>query len=98
MDEFVNADYVGDSVLTGGFETRKWLGVNWVLHNALPVDNDKRQCFMYHASAIGHAVGQEVKTDISWHGERAAHFVSNSMSQGSTLIDQTGIVRMICAE
>jgi len=98
MDEFVRADFVGDHVLTGGFESRKWLGVNWILHNGLPVDGSVRQCFMYHASAIGHAVGQDVKTDVSWHGERAAHFISNSMSQGSVLIDQNGIVRIACAE
>ena len=51
---------------------------------------------MYHASSIGHACGQEVKTDITWHGERAAHFISNSMSQGAVLIDNEGIVRIKC--
>ena len=98
LDEFTSADYVGEPVLVGGFETKKWLGVNWVLHNGLPVDDDVRDCFMYHATAVGHACGQEVKTDISWHGERAAHFVSNSMSQGAVLIDQAGIVRIKCDE
>jgi len=97
MKEFVSAEYVGaDSPLVSGFETRKWLGITWILHNALPVTNKKRDCFIYHASAIGHACGQEVKTDISWHGERAAHFISNSMSQGAVLIDNTGIVRVKC--
>ncbi len=27
-------------------------------------------------------------TDVTWHGDRAAHFVSNSMSQGACLIDE----------
>ncbi|MGN0917279.1 MAG: phage capsid protein [Candidatus Enterousia sp.] len=58
----------------------------------------KRDCFIYHATSIGHACGQEVKTDISWHGERAAHFISNSMSQGAVLIDGDGIVRMKCKD
>ena len=99
MDEFVSAEYVGtEAPLLGGFELRKWLGINWVLHNALPVASSKRDCFMYHSSAIGHACGQEVKTDITWVGERAAHFISNSMSQGSVLIDQSGIVKISCAE
>lgn len=99
MDEFVSSDYVGNATpLVSGFECRKWLGINWVLYNGLPVDDDERDCFIYHASAIGHACGQEVKTDISWHGERAAHFISNSMSQGAVLIDATGIVRIKCAD
>ncbi|MDR1361527.1 MAG: hypothetical protein LBJ18_04510 [Rickettsiales bacterium] len=105
LEEFTNADYVGTGALIGGFETKKWLGVNWVLHNGLPTDetsgqtpNAFRKCFMYHASAIGHASGQDVKTDISWNGERAAHFVCNSMSQGACLIDNDGIVRIDCAE
>ncbi len=98
MDEFVSADYVGSATpLIDGCESRKWLGINWVLCNALPLsDTDKRDCFIYHASSIGHACGQEVKTDITWHGERAAHFISNSMSQGAVLIDNEGIVRIKC--
>jgi hypothetical protein len=98
LDEFVSADYVGDTPLVSGFETKKWLGVVWVLHNGLPLEGDARDCFMYHASAIGHACGQEVKSDISWNGERAAHFISNSMSQGAVLIDTDGIVRIKCGE
>ncbi|MCL2338638.1 MAG: phage capsid protein [Proteobacteria bacterium] len=97
LEEFTSADYVGDGVLVNGFDVKKWLGINWVLHNGLPVASG-RNCFMYHASAIGHASGQDVKTDISWNGERAAHFVCNSMSQGAVLIDNDGIVKIKCAE
>ena len=74
------------------------MGITWVLYNGLPVDGTKRDCFIYHASSVGHACGQEVKTDISWHGERAAHFISNSMSQGAVLIDAEGIVRVKCSD
>ena len=99
MDEFVSADYVGDSnPLVNGFESKKWLGITWVLYNGLPTSDTNRDCFIYHASSIGHACGQEVKTDISWHGERAAHFISNSMSQGAVLIDNDGIVRVKCSD
>ena len=99
MDEFVSADYVGNDLpLVSGGASKKWLGITWLLHNSLPVTNDKRDCFIYHATSIGHACGQEVKTDISWHGERAAHFISNSMSQGAVLIDKDGIVCMKCLD
>lgn len=99
ITEFASADYVGDNApFINGFEVKKWLGISWVLYNDLPISSTNRDCFIYHASSIGHACGQEVKTDISWHGERAAHFVSNSMSQGAVLIDGDGIVRLKCGE
>lgn len=97
MPEFASADYVGDSYpLLKGTESRKWLGINWIMHNSLPLADGMRTCFVYHKTAVGHASGQEVKTDISWSGERAAHFILNSMSQGAKIIDQRGVVRIEC--
>ena len=52
----------------------------------------------YHKTAVGHAAGADVKTDITWHGDRAAHFVNNMMSQGAALIDTTGVVTLRCLE
>jgi hypothetical protein len=100
IEEFSSAEYVGENLpMLSGTETKKWMGVVWILHNGLPNFNDtERDCFIYHSSAVGHACGQEVKSDISWHGERAAHFVSNSMSQGACLIDPAGIIRIQCGE
>lgn len=43
-------------------------------------------------------MGQDVVTDVTWHGDRAAHFVSNSMSQGSCLIDGDGVIKLPCLE
>ena len=99
IDEFISADYVGNDLpLVSGGASKKWLGITWILHNNLPVTEEKRDCFIYHSTSLGHACGQEVKTDISWHGERAAHFISNSMSQGAVLIDNDGIVRLKCSD
>lgn len=97
LEEFSSADYVGDNYpLLKGTESRKWMGINWILHNSLPIENGERACFIYHKNAIGHASGCDVKSDITWHGERAAHFVSNCMSQGAKLIDNMGIVKILC--
>ncbi len=99
IDEFTSADYVGENYpLINGAEARKWLGVTWILCNGLPESASGRDCFVYHKSAIGHASGQDVRSDISWHGERAAHFVSNCMSRGAVLIDDDGIVKIKCDE
>lgn len=99
IEEFANADYIGDDALPWrGTQMKVWLGTLWMYHSGLPIDSGVRSCFWYHRSAVGHAIGQEVITDITWHGDRAAHFVANFMSQGACLIDEVGVVRIDCAE
>ena len=95
IEEFANADYVGSEELPWrGTQAKYWLGTMWMPHSGLDLVSNVRRCFWYHRSAVGHAVGQDVVTDVTWHGDRAAHFVSNSMSQGSCLIDGEGVVEM----
>ncbi|MDA7981677.1 MAG: phage capsid protein [Alphaproteobacteria bacterium] len=99
LDEFSSADYVGEENLPfRDFQARRWLGTTWMPHSGLPVSASRRACFWYHRAAIGHAAGSEVATDISWHGDRAAHFVNSMMSQGVCVIDTDGVVRFDVAE
>lgn len=101
IEEFVNADYIGQEQLPFATITqaKMFLGTIFIPHSGLPVDgNDIRSCFYYHRTAVGHAAASEVKTDITWHGDRAAHFVNNMMSQGAGLIDESGIVVINCDE
>lgn len=95
LSEFSNSEYVGDAhPWLKGTEARNWLGVNWIMHTGLPLSSGVRSCFMYHKNAIGHACGQDVKSDISWHGDHAAYFINNMMSQGTALIDADGVVKI----
>ena len=57
--------------------------------------------FIWHKLAIGYASAkaagniagnQEVAADISWHGDRAAHFVNHLMSGQAVMIDDTGVI------
>jgi len=101
IEEFVNGDYIGDTNLpyAGMTQAKMWLGTIWIPHSGLPVDGDDvRSCYFFHKTAIGHAVGADVQTDVSWHGDRAAHFVNNMMSQGATLVDQDGVIVINCDE
>ncbi len=101
IEEFINSDYIGNTDLpySGITQAKMWLGTVWVPHSGLPIDgNDVRSCYFYHKTAVGHAVGSDIETDISWHGDRAAHFVNNMMSQGSVLIDEAGIIKIGCDE
>lgn len=95
LDEFVNADYIGSENLPFASITqaKMFLGTIFIPHSGLPIDeNDIRSCFWYHKTAVGHAAAADVETDVSWHGDRAAHFVNNMMSQGAGLIDEGGVI------
>jgi hypothetical protein len=99
IEEFANSQYVGDSELPWkGTQVKQWLGATWMPHSGLTKSGDLRFCYFYHKTAIGHAVAQEITTDLTWHGDRAAYFVNNMMSQGAVLIDAEGVVRMRCFE
>ena len=100
IEEFANADYVGD----GRAAVEGHPGQALARH---PVDAALRPAEepATSASASGTTrprsampIGAEVKTDITWHGDRAAHFVNNMMSQGACLIDPTGVVTLRCLE
>lgn len=97
--EFANADYIGDEELPWkGTQAKRWLGGLWMPHSGLTKSGTTRFCYWYHKTAIGHAIGAEVQSDVSWHGDRAAHFVNNYMSQGAVLVDPAGVVSLRCLE
>lgn len=101
IQEFANADFVGPDELPfrSTTQAKRWLGSLWMPHSGLSIDgNDIRSCFWYHRTAIGHASGSDIQTDITWHGDRAAHFVNNLMSQGAVRVEDTGIVEILCDE
>lgn len=99
LPEFASSDYVGaDELPWRGTQAKRWLGTLWLPHSGLPQDGGVRTCFWFHKTAVGHASGADVTVDISWHGDRAAHFVNSMMSQGAVLIDGGGVVALPCAE
>ena len=59
---------------------------------------DKRRKKKEEGAAPSRARRKDVKTDITWHGDRASNFVNNMMSQGACLIDPTGVVSLRCLE
>ena len=99
INEFANADYIGDDNLPWkGTQAKQWLGTLWMPHSGTALDGNRRQCFWYHRTAVGHAIGKEITTDISWHGDYASYFVSNMMSQGAKVIDSKGFVQFNVTE
>lgn len=91
--EFSSADYIGQSELpwATGTQAKRWMNIIWYTHSGLSKPSTVRKCLAYHSLAAGHAIGADVETDITWHGDRAAHWVLNMMSMGAKLIDSTGV-------
>lgn len=101
IEQFANADYVSDADLpwkSGAAQVKQWLGIYWMMFTGLPKTGNIRSNFMFHGDSVGVAWGLDVTSDITWHGDRAAHFVNNMMSQGACLIDDTGVVRIPALE
>ena len=97
LPEFASADYTGPNLpyINPAF-VRTWLGVNWIRHSGLKASTSTN--YLYHRISVGHGVGSDVKSDITWHGDRAAYFVANSMSMGAVLIDGNGVQKMTVVE
>lgn len=99
IEEFSKSNYVGDDLpFLKGTESRKWLGITWIMHTGLPISGTVRTNFIYHKTALGHASGQDITSDITWQGEKAAWFINNMMSMGACLIDADGVVAIKCLD
>jgi len=100
LDQFVNADYVGADVRPhqGTTSAKFWNTFHWMPFSGLTRASSKTNCLIYHKTALGHAIGQEIMTDITWQGLYAAHFIDNMMSQGACLIDGNAVYQQDFAD
>jgi|TARA_B110001454_G_scaffold155735_1_gene145033 hypothetical protein len=85
---------------------KRWAQVLWTVHSGNPgVGTGTSKVFLYNKSAVGYASGKapgnlagtmsgetSVGADITWHGDRAAHFVNHAMSGNSVMIDDGGVI------
>ena len=108
VEEFASADYVGPNGLpfTEGAQIGRWkdyMGVKWTVHTGVTnAGSANAEPFVWHKNAVGYASGKhpknfanrgEIVADITWHGDRAAHFINHMMSGGSVLIDDGGVIQ-----
>ena len=102
--DYVTADGMtfsaGPSIGKGKW--KDWNGIKWKMQTGLPgAGTATAKQFIFHKTAVGYAsaksagnvAGNEsVAADITWHGDRAAHFVNHMMSGQAVLIDDTGVI------
>jgi hypothetical protein len=92
IDQFNRLAYVGNTqVLTEGAVAKEWIGMYWLPFSGIPTAGlTNSQCFAYHRSSIGMAVGADVQTTIQYHNFKDSNFVLNKMQMNSVLIDPRG--------
>jgi hypothetical protein len=107
IDAFSRSDFVGFDGLPfkqgpAIGRWKDWMGLKWMMHTGLPGKGTATsKVFAWHKMAVGYASAaaagnvagrSSVAADITWHGDRAAHFVNHMMSGGAVLIDTTGVI------
>jgi len=92
LDEFAREDYVGEPRLSGSFGMMKrWFSFNIFEHTGLGAPSTIRDNPYWHKDAVGLGEGQGPMVQVDWVPEKAAWFVSGSVSVGAVLIDTTGV-------
>ncbi len=102
IDSYASADYVdlrpmvGDAGWNDMPMVRHWIGVNWIVHPNLPGKaTNAEKCFMFHRSAIGHAVNTGgMTTAIGYEDEQDYSYARCSCFMGSQILQNSGIVVM----
>jgi|TARA_R100001530_G_scaffold125990_1_gene94685 hypothetical protein len=104
--DYVGADGLPYNVGAAVGMYKRWGQVLWTVHSGVPnVGTATSKVFIWNKNAIGYAAGKtpanlagtmggetSVGADITWHGDRAAHFVNHAMSGNAVLIDDAGVI------
>lgn len=94
--EFASADYVNNKPFSTDMTMFRWAGVNFVVHPNLPGKaTNAEKCFMFHETAIGHAVNKAgLKTPVGYDDEQGYSWARASMDMGAKLLQSSGVVVM----
>lgn len=97
IDEFSNADYVGDSsIWHEGVTAKSWLGIKWFPHSNLQLDGSSNyQQYIYHTSSTGHAIGKDFSSQMDYIPTKDSTLVQASMSHGAGIIDDSSVFEII---
>lgn len=104
LKEFASMEYITAAPTSGADAAWRdqprafnWYGVNWITHPGVSgVGTASESCFMYHKSAIGHAIDMEgLDTPIGFNEEQAYSWARTSANMGPKLLQNTGIIEMV---
>lgn len=75
----------------------EWKGVKWIMSSQITgAGTSAELCYMYHRSAIGHAVNTGmVDSQIGYDGEQDYSWARCTLFHGAKLLQNSGVVRML---
>lgn len=91
---FASRDYTNNMPFDGQGTMFKWANVNWIVHNDLPnLATDQEQMYLYHKSAIGHAMDTKgIQTEIGYNGEDDYSWARHTFFGAAKLLQNAGVV------
>ncbi len=91
LTEFTSSDFISGRPHEGTTSAKFWNTFVFMPYSGLTDDGTNKKNLIYHKTGVGHCIGAEIQTDITWQGLYAAHFVDNMMSQGAIIIDANSV-------
>jgi len=96
ISEFADRDFTDTLPWTKGTSAVRWRNIIWMPFSGLPIDgSDIRSNFIFHKSAIGHAMSQDITAEINYVAEKAAWLITHMMTCGVVRIEDAGIVKLL---
>lgn len=88
------------SMTEGGLPvTIKTLDVNGTIGGNDTIANQSvRTCFAWHKMAVGMAIGQDMRTEVSYLPRETTWFVNGLFFAGATVVDNRGFFKIYCNE
>lgn len=98
--EFANSQWRSNTPLTdvqaNPMEGNRYsyAGIRWIVHNGLPgLGTNAEKCYMYHRSAIGHAIrGGDPQTTAGLFEMQQLYWFNGTIFAGAKLLQNSGVV------
>jgi hypothetical protein len=102
--EFANADYTGAKLpfvnppdYDDAPTTFVWAGVTWIVHPGLTgAGTASEKCYVFHKSAVGHAVDTKgIESPVGYDEEQAYSWARCSLNMGTKMLQTNGVVQIL---
>ena len=100
LQQFSGWEYAGGRFpWLRGSQAVSWMNCLWIPTSGLSTGGTTyRRCYAYHKNAVGHAIGQEINTEINYVPQKVAWLVNACLSMGAVEIDSGGVAPFNCLE
>ena len=93
-----------DVVADGNLNYKELLGMNIrilpdMVEGGLPiVEGSVRACYAWHKMSTGMAIGQDMRTEVSYLPRETSYFINGLFYAGAVVVDSRGIFQINCNE